>query len=746
MKAFLLASLVLIGGGVWSQTTLPTSFDFVTAPSTVPTGWSTNTTANYGTGLTDDNGSTSRAGKLQATGHHFTIHFYDEPGEVSYYLKSYGTNDFIGTLEVQESEDGSSWNTLTTYLDDDFDNTWTQFTDTPDPDSRYIRIILTNKVSGTNAGLDDVEITQNITTSQEINVTYNGDNVPSTTGIQFSSAVSTPETLNLEIENLGTQDLLMIGAINFSGSAASDYALVSAPSSVSAQNQDDLLISFTPAASGNRIAQLSIASNDANENPYLIDLNGIGGGTATEPTASPTNLTTSTLKTYRIKGGFTASGADGYLAVFRKGESPDTDPVDGTEYTLGEGLGNAKVMHMGSTTTFELREAEADATFHVKVYAYNGSSSFINYRISDPLVDSIITPSASMVDANYYDGIDHESPDFVTDLHDLINPHSVRFYSNYGPDMVGPFLARDTTDGKEVVTAVYSGNNIVYTPPFDWTSTSMNREHTFPSSWMPNSSSNSPQYQDFHHLFQTEATANSQRSNHPFGNVVNVSNSYGDGKVGTDANGNTVYEPRDAQKGDAVRAVFYMQTTYHTSSTSWAIADLNSSGPDQEVDVLVDWHLNDLPSGMERARNDFVDSLQQNRNPYVDSAHWVCYVDFNTVTYQSEPDSTCLALTQASPSQPIDTSDSTIGILPIETKSSGWLFYPNPASTDFFVQHPDGETAHVTVFNLAGKVVLQAPESSMHQLNVQDLPPGFYVLQIANDAATFERIKFSVLR
>ena len=159
----------------------------------------------------------------------------------------------------------------------DFTDSWTQFSVTPDPDSRHIRIVLTNKVSGTNAGLDNMQITQNITPVQEMNVQFEDNNVPHTTSIQFAEALSSTLSVKLGIENLGTANSLIVGASSFSGPAASDYSVAYSPDSVSSQSNDTMIIHFTPSAMGNRTAQISIANNDLNENPYIINLNGVGG-------------------------------------------------------------------------------------------------------------------------------------------------------------------------------------------------------------------------------------------------------------------------------------------------------------------------------------------------------------------------------------------------------------------------------------------------------------------------------------
>lgn len=734
MRYLTLILALITGIGAMAQATLPTSFDFATIPSTLPSGWSTNTTASYSTGLLDDNGTTSRAGKLQATAHVVTIEFFDDPGDVVYSIRSYGTNTFMGTFLVEESVDGTTWSTLNTYNDGDFNETWTSYTETPNVTSRFIRFNLTNKISGTNVGLDDVSIAAFSAFNEEINMVFGGNNVPSGTAIQFASGVGTPTDIKLGVENLGSQGTLQILSSALTGAAAGDYSVSPGPSSIGPNSADTITVVFTPSATGNRYAQLSIGNSDSNEDPYIINLEGIGGNTSSEPLANPTSLVWDHLKTYRLKGSYSASDAENYLVLFSK--NPITAvPQDGTPYERGQGFGGAKVAHSGPAGQFEIRESVADQEFFVKVFGYNGNGQFSNYRTSDPLTGSAQTPMASMEDNNYYQGIDPSVSTFVSDLHNVINPHSVRFYSNYGPDMVPGFLSRDTTNGQEVITGVYSGQNVVYSPPFGWPETSMNREHTLPSSWMPSTgNSGTPEYQDYHHLFPTVATSNSQRSNHPLGVVVNVSNSYLEGKVGTDANGNTVYEPRDAQKGDAARAILYMQTTYHNPTgggDSWALDDLNSNGPNQPQSVLLQWHYNDLPSPFERALNDYLDSLQQNRNPFVDSAHWVCYIDFKTMTYKSSPDSGCLAATIGiQDSIPVDTTDSTIGILS-HTDAMNWRIYPNPANDHVVIQNNRLQTFNVEVISLEGKQVRNERVNNAGKLSLENMEPGFYILRIS---------------
>ncbi len=238
--------------------------------------------------------------------------------------------------------------------------------------------------------------------------------------------------------------------------------------------------------------------------------------------------------------------------------------------------------------------------------------------------------------STYYQGIDTASATFVSDLHNLVYPHTKLSYSI---TKVADIAARDTTGGQKYVDCVYSGHREVYTPPWSWGTFS--REHTWCHSWMPTYSSTSgPEYSDLHHLFPThQNNANGRRSNHPLGVVVNVSYQYLDGKLGTNAGGQVVYEPRDQQKGDAARALFYMATAYHgVNGNDWSFGHLNTvtlpalSEAPQDVELLKQWHAQDPPDPAEVARNDSVQKYQGNRNPFVDHPEYAKVVDFVTMT------------------------------------------------------------------------------------------------------------------
>lgn len=107
-----------------------------------------------------------------------------------------------------------------------------------------------------------------------------GDSSPSATDVtDFGSAsVSTGSVAQTyTIHNTGTANLT-IGAISFSGAAAADFSVTSAPTTPvnGPSGFTSFNVTFDPSATGARNAVISIVNNDSNENPYTFSLTGTG--------------------------------------------------------------------------------------------------------------------------------------------------------------------------------------------------------------------------------------------------------------------------------------------------------------------------------------------------------------------------------------------------------------------------------------------------------------------------------------
>lgn len=149
-----------------------------------------------------------------------------------------------------------------------------------------------------------------------------------------------------------------------------------------------------------------------------------------------------------------------------------------------------------------------------------------------------------------------------------------------------------------------------------------NREHVWAKSHGDFGTATGPGT-DIHHLRPTDVTVNSARGNLDFdaGGTPNAE------APGNRADGDS-WEPRDADKGDVARMIFYMSVRYEGGD---GFADLevndqvgNGTAPRHgRLSVLLQWNAQDPPSAAELRRNDLIQQqFQGNRNPFIDHPEW----------------------------------------------------------------------------------------------------------------------------
>jgi endonuclease I len=454
---------------------------------------------------------------------------------------------------------------------------------------------------------------------------------------------------------------------------------------------------------------------------------------APEPANQPTGLLFASVKTYGFVLSFTTTTADGYLVL--KSDKPITDvPADGTTYEKGQGLSSCKVLYVGANNILNVREVLENTTYYIKVFAYNGTASNTNYLQTNPLSGNTSTPSADA--GSYYSGIDSSAGWFVSSLHDLINTHIQNTYTpGYVNTMVATLYERDTTTGRCVVNCEYSNETTVYTPPFTFNGQQYNREHVLCKSWMQtaaiygaNNLIDYPEGSDYFNLLLTRSTPNQSRSNHPEGEVVTVTTSYGESKYGKDSNGNTCFEPKEDRKGDVARAMMYEMVSYDGLEGGWGLDELLSEAPDQSQAVLKQWNMQDPPDKFERTKNDYIFSLQHNRNPFIDHPNWANCINFDSLIKTN----LCGALT---------------GITEANL-NAGLNIYPNPTANILNVDllAADFTGAAISVYNIYGQVVsVIETTTAKSALDVSALEQGNYILKISIGEKSAYR-KFLIVR
>lgn len=727
-------SLVLSSAAI-SQAPVPFSWAF---PNTIlPTGFTLGG-GSYPPSFYASNGNIAAPSfKLNGTGQWLEIEIAAEAGEISYFLKgqNVGGAPFQGTLDIEFSPNGTTWTSTRTLINSAISTSaYTQFKDTCLPNTRFIRFYYTNKVSGVNISLDDIEIGVPLATPEaEINALIDNDTVFSGASYFTSETLGSTRRINLIVENQGTDSTLRISGVTSSN--ATEFSVVSFPSTVDSLSNDTIRIDFTPSAAGTRTSTISISNNDTSENPYIINFVGYGNGLATEP-ATPSSVSFSNVKTYKYEVNFvptTPLSDESYLVLFKKGSAPTGVPTDGVEYSAGESIGNAKVAYVGKNLSYLSKETHANSTYHVAVFAFSGSGIYSNYN-STPRINSVVTP-VTMQSPTYYNGISVSSPNFVTQLHSKINPHTLMFYSDFDDTYIQDFVHRDTVNNEKVVTCAYSGEEYIYSAPFNFSVIS--REHTYPQSWMPTfGDQTKPEYNDYHNLYPVnQNNANAVRSNKPLGKVITVISSYGGAKYGLDSRGKQVYEPRDSHKGNAARAIFYMATAYNSiDGNNWSIPDPIDAFTvpyGQEETILKQWHWMDPVDEEEMARNDYIESIQNNRNPFIDSMNFACYIDFTTMNKETNA-SPCLT-----------------NSISLEEQSSllELIAFPNPTQNILNLQYElkNAEKMTISIFNSVGQRIksmeVKGLERGFESIDVSNLSEGIYQVKVTG--STFEsQLKF----
>ncbi len=147
----------------------------------------------------------------------------------------------------------------------------------------------------------------------------------------------------------------------------------------------------------------------------------------------------------------------------------------------------------------------------------------------------------------------------------------------------------------------------------------VNCEHTWPQSKFSNAFPRDLQKGDLHHLYSTNAQANSTRGNNPFAEVINGSEPAPNCKASMigrnkEHSGGLYFEPPTEHKGNVARSLFYFSIRYQLPIDSTQEAYLRQ------------WHKEDPVTNDERERNDNVFAEQKNRNPFIDFPELVDHI------------------------------------------------------------------------------------------------------------------------
>jgi hypothetical protein len=224
---------------------------------------------------------------------------------------------------------------------------------------------------------------------------------------------------------------------------------------------------------------------------------------------------------------------------------------------------------------------------------------------------------------------------------------------------------------------------------------------------------------DVHNLRASNINVNSTRSNYSFDDCTssNCNQIYGNSY----SSSALVFEPRDEDKGDVARIIFYMDVRYEGDSgeedleMTENILSSSSKSPRHGVrSTLLEWHELDPVDDFERNRNDVIYSYQHNRNPFIDYPELVDYIwgDQQQAAWNS------------SLSNPTVQTDFE-------------LFIPNPVQTSYVDIPPNISTSSIALYNLQGKQMIRLPGSS--ERIKMPATSGIYFLQLVFDQSVVNK-------
>lgn len=722
MKKYIIAILTLaVSFGLKAQGTLPMYFD-CNSNLNPPTGWtlSQGASGNFTYSTAAFVKSAPNALRFDATGEYALAFWSGKADTITYWMSgtaAAGVTTWSGNVTVDESADGSSWTTVKDHLND-LGVTTKMYTVRVKPSSRYIRFYYKSKASGFNMAMDDVTINPAPAgDAPELQVSYKGKKL-----IQNATVKTGNDTLiQLKVLNNSKVAELNISDIQLTGTQSASFELVNvAQMKIAAGDSTNVQIKLKSAADGTYNVNVTLTSNDTLNNPFTVILSTIKGQFASEPTNQATALNV-TPKAWRMNGKFTlAAGSESYLVVCSKGTSTDV-PVDGAEYQRGQYIGNSRVISVGANNSnIDFDNIIANTNYVVRVFSFNGYGAFTNYLTSSPLTQNITTPGLSA--GAYYGSLTSADTMLVDKLKAIVRPHRQIYYSNFASYIINNFEARDTTEGKQILSCFYSGYNYKYTPPFKFDT--MSREHCYPSSWMGESSQDSSNYSDLHILFPVNQNkVNAVRSNYPMNNLKSVTTSFYGGKFGSDSAGEFAYEPRDFAKGTAARANFYVCATYNRPGKAFTIpTDNQFLGMNQDQNVLKRWNKKFPPTNWEIARMEYIaqSSVQNNRNPFIDNPDWACFIDFSNMSYIKGGD--CGEPKQSSTAK--------------TSKTLNVNVYPNPSTQDFNIDMSafNGQQVNVYVIDFYERTVFETSTSNKTlKLDSRNWANGNYLLLIRSN-------------
>lgn len=244
-----------------------------------------------------------------------------------------------------------------------------------------------------------------VQTPKEINIKQGSANIATNGTYTFASqaAGTSSSAITFTVENTG-QESLSVGALSISGANANEFSITqvsgSLPQSITGGGTTTFTVTFSPTIAGSKVAQLSLVNDDANENPYVINLSAVAGPSndnCSFPASITVNATAAagTLVASSPQSGFSENdvwytftpSCTGQLALTLNGFTgadlgfsvfANSCPASNTGAIVNQDSGSTGG---AETNTFSYT---GGTTYYVRVWKFGGADTTFNFRITSP--------------------------------------------------------------------------------------------------------------------------------------------------------------------------------------------------------------------------------------------------------------------------------------------------------------------------------------------------------------------------
>ncbi|MCU0431254.1 MAG: glycosyl hydrolase family 8 [Cytophagaceae bacterium] len=198
--------------------------------------------------------------------------------------------------------------------------------------------------------------------TQEIDIQASSASIPNGGTFDFQNVQnSSNKSVTFTIENKGSLALSLTGSpiVNVT-SGATNFSVTTQPSTttISGGNSTTFVVRFTPGSNGVKNGAISISNNDANENPYIINLTGTGTATATSPEIAVSYNAANVTTGGTVNLGALTQNAIAYytFTITNSGDAPlniSNAAITGTGYSI-DALPPASIA-IGGSGTFRIK-------------------------------------------------------------------------------------------------------------------------------------------------------------------------------------------------------------------------------------------------------------------------------------------------------------------------------------------------------------------------------------------------------